>query len=218
MRYVHVWQACLLSLNIDPNELERKLRAGWRDYYGRNDEYPPVFEPDWFASREEYDEYHDRLKLLINNLATREFFSLPIVAKENLNLQPVLLPAFAAWLLHIGFTLPDELAKTAATRTPTEAPVNPASLPADGEGKGWVAEARRIALAYIKRHKDKDLHPSQNDVCEHVSVTMRKEQIYGPTGKPLGPSYIQRNAIQGEWWKEHAQDGKRGKRGKVSSR
>ena len=29
------------------------------------------------------------------------------------------------------------------------------------------------------------------------------KKIYGPQGKPVSQSYIQRNAIQGDWWKQN---------------
>jgi hypothetical protein len=67
----------------------------------------------------------------------------------------------------------------------------------------WQERARIIASEYIAKHKSQDLFPGQEDVCGHVEKIMRKGKYYGPQGKPLAASYIQRNAIQGNWWKEN---------------
>ena len=75
---------------------------------------------------------------------------------------------------------------------------------ADGETPaGWVEQVRAIAIEYIHRHKASDLFPSQADVCADAEKVTRERKIYGPQGKPLSQSYIQRNAIQGEWWKKN---------------
>ena len=72
---------------------------------------------------------------------------------------------------------------------------------ADSGEKRWISEARRIALEYIRRHKTQDLHPSQSDVCDYVSKSMREAKFYGPQNKPLNEGTIQREAIQGALWK-----------------
>ena len=64
----------------------------------------------------------------------------------------------------------------------------------------WTVEACRLALEYIARHKKNNLYPTQKDVCKHVANEMREQKIYGSQARPLEPNYIQRNAIQGEWW------------------
>jgi hypothetical protein len=64
----------------------------------------------------------------------------------------------------------------------------------------WIDAARSIAIEYIERHRKNDLFPSQPDVCGHVAKIMRGQKMRGPQGKPLSAAYIQRNAIQGEWW------------------
>lgn len=67
----------------------------------------------------------------------------------------------------------------------------------------WIEDVRAIALEYIAKHKAKDLFPSQSDVCGYIEKKAREKKIYGPQGKPLSQSYIQRNAIQGDWWKQN---------------
>lgn len=81
---------------------------------------------------------------------------------------------------------------------PAAIPAPPASVatPAD-----WIESARTLAIAYIAKHKAQDLFPSQVDVCGHVQKIMRTKKEFGPQRTPLSASYIQRNAIQGDWWK-----------------
>lgn len=78
---------------------------------------------------------------------------------------------------------------------------SPSSQTAAGVTDDWKDAARAIAMEYIERHRKRDLFPSQPDVCEHVAKILRGKKMYGPQGTPLSAAYIQRNAIQGEWWK-----------------
>lgn len=99
--------------------------------------------------------------------------------------------------------LPDQLKELAtkpagAPETQSDAVTGDARL--NPKIKQWVGEARRIALCFIAFHKRGNLYPSQKDVCEHVAKEMREQKIHGPQARPLEPGYIQRNAIQGEWW------------------
>ena len=80
----------------------------------------------------------------------------------------------------------------------------PAAAPRKAQDAGagsWKATAQAIASEYIAKHRRQDLFPSQDDVCNHVEEIMRKRKIYSDHDKPLSAKYIQRNAIQGDWWK-----------------
>jgi hypothetical protein len=69
---------------------------------------------------------------------------------------------------------------------------------------GWVVFARTTASEYINRHRAQDLFPNQSDVCEHVENIMRTRKpkpFLSEHGKPVSAKYIQRNAIQGAWWR-----------------
>jgi hypothetical protein len=67
----------------------------------------------------------------------------------------------------------------------------------------WKMKAEEFAKDYIERHRKQNLFPSQLDVCQAVESKMRTEEIYGAHGKPVSATYIQRNAIQGDWWKKN---------------
>ena len=123
----------------------------------------------------------------------------------------VSLPEFGAWLLSYGHDLPDGFPRQVKQEShisekavppavtsgapESDAPHSP-PMPAD-----WIERARAVACAYIARHREQNLFPSQSDVCEHVAKELREAKVYGPHGKPLRAEYIQRNAIQGDWWK-----------------
>jgi hypothetical protein len=81
------------------------------------------------------------------------------------------------------------------------------------ESASWVERAREIALEYIDKHAAMDLHPSQDDVAEHVEKECRVRKVFGPRG-PLGASTIKREAIQGDWWTQNKPAKRMGNLGK----
>lgn len=92
---------------------------------------------------------------------------------------------------------------TPVNAAPSGSPESKESKVTDATPTSWIEQVRAIALEYIAKHKANDLFPSQKDVCRHVESVARKQKIYGPQGKPLSQSYIQRNAIQGDWWQKN---------------
>lgn len=96
-----------------------------------------------------------------------------------------------------AYSTPTPAPHAANSDTPEKAaPPAMMAMPAD-----WIESARTEALKYIARHQAQNLFPSQRDVCEHVEEKLREAKTFGPQGKPLSAKYIQRNAIQGDWWK-----------------
>ena len=73
MPFVTVWQACALSLQIDPNSMSR-----WGEHYrsGPGAPHIPGEQPNQ-TERETRKEYGKRVELLRQNLGDRNFFSLP---------------------------------------------------------------------------------------------------------------------------------------------
>lgn len=67
----------------------------------------------------------------------------------------------------------------------------------------WVTVAQGLAFGYIERHRQQGLFPTQADVCSYLEDELRERAVYGPHKRPVSASYIQRNAIQGEWWKKN---------------
>ncbi len=72
-----------------------------------------------------------------------------------------------------------------------------------GAPANWKDDAKAIAMAYIKKHKEMDLHPSLRDVSGHTATEMRNQKIYGLHGKPLSAGTVTKEALQGQWWQEN---------------
>lgn len=92
---VALWEACLLSLNINPAEVEQSSDG--------------CITGDSFPSDGTAREYETRLRLLASNRDDSEHFTLPAVRRTTARSR-VRLPEFAAWALHLGFEdVPSEL-------------------------------------------------------------------------------------------------------------
>lgn len=100
------------------------------------------------------------------------------------------------------FSVPDAF-RQAMTNKISEEPDSAKSSTTKATPADWIEQVREIALAYIAKHKASDLFPSQMDVCRDAEEEARKRKIYGSHGKPISARYIQRNAIQGDWWKKN---------------
>ena len=111
MREVKLWEACLLSLNIDPKRI-RPSRSGWLAG-------GPVFDVDSFRSREMHDDYNDRLRLLRSNLSSTSFTP-GTLDMGNPNLHGVKLSEFAAWCAKVECD--DIPAELSAIAKPPESP------------------------------------------------------------------------------------------------
>lgn len=52
------------------------------------------------------------------------------------------------------------------------------------------------AKEYIKQQAKRSCFPNQLQIGDHVASALRKEKLYGPSGKPLKGSYIKRHVLQ----------------------
>ena len=77
--------------------------------------------------------------------------------------------------------------------------IKAAAIPTSSEN--WKITAQSLAREYLARHNAQDLHPNMKGTSEYVAAEMRKLKIYGPHNRPLEPGYIQRHALQGDFWK-----------------
>jgi hypothetical protein len=124
---VRLWQACALSLNIEPNSMKRSSTA-WMAGPGRG----PFFEDKSFPSADVKAEFELRLRVLLANLSNRAFFSPGILSTDTPGNHGVALSEFAAWAVSVvkWSDLPPELVamarmsdtKTAAPAKQSEAP------------------------------------------------------------------------------------------------
>ncbi|WP_426110414.1 hypothetical protein [Massilia sp. PWRC2] len=92
------WQACALSLSIDPDSLKQSPHS-WMAGPGRG----PVFESSSFPDRASEDAFDKRLRLLEAHRYDGNFFTLPMAKFSNLGSGEVLLREFAAWAASVGW-------------------------------------------------------------------------------------------------------------------
>ncbi len=79
-----------------------------------------------------------------------------------------------------------------ATHAATLAPV---VVPLDSET--WETQARERASDIIKRHREKDLYPSQINIADQIAKEFRTAGVVGVDGKPLTGATIKRHALNG---------------------
>lgn len=112
---VRVWEACSLSLDIEPNSI-KKHQLSWMTGPGIDQ----LFEDESFQSEDEKKEFKSRQRILLNNLNSKEnplWFS-PNHNRPNLG--EVSLPEFASWCPSVEWPIPKELA--ALAKKPDAAP------------------------------------------------------------------------------------------------
>lgn len=140
---VEVWQACALSLNIDPHSLKR------RDGYMSESGGSPYFEDNSFPSKAIREECNLRRRVLIANLRDDpKKFSLTSSTASGYS--EVRLSEFAAWALSIGWDIPAELVAIArkhgeqasAPAAQNDAPVTPAKVSPGDTAEETPAERR----------------------------------------------------------------------------
>jgi hypothetical protein len=109
---VTLWQACALSLDIDPNTLT-PTSTGWMAGPGGG----VFFEPESFRDKEHEENFNRRQRLLQANLSDSRFFSPNISNMGDSNRDHVRLSEFAEWTLSrpSPWDIPTELAKIAPT-------------------------------------------------------------------------------------------------------
>ncbi len=93
---VKVWEACALSLDIDPHSMKHD-RNGWMGGPGSG----PFFEDESFLNSTTKDEYALRLRVLLANLSNRDFFSAGTLSLVNPASCGVRLSEFAAWAVSV---------------------------------------------------------------------------------------------------------------------
>ncbi len=103
-----VWQACALSLDIEPYSINFYPLSWQTGPYADQ-----LFEDESFQSENEKKEFKSRQRILLNNLNSKEnslWFS-PNPNRPNLG--EVSLPEFAAWCSSVEWPIPEELAALA---------------------------------------------------------------------------------------------------------
>lgn len=182
---VQAWEACALSLSLDPYSVDASSR----------DDFGTLYERYRFPSQEVADEFDARLRWLLRKIAPWRALSLSEFAG---------FAVLADWP-----DLPPELvalAQTAAPASeaqPTETREAGGQEAQDGGAAAWQDKARMIADELHAKDKKGGAYSSDRDIADRVATEMRKQGINGPRG-PLSGSTVLREAIQGGKWKRKA--------------
>lgn len=72
-----------------------------------------------------------------------------------------------------------------------------ADLRNDNRPSEWIELAQKRADEILKRNKEKDLYPSQQNVADEIARDFRRDGVVGAGGKPLSGAYIKRHALKG---------------------
>ncbi|CAE6696473.1 P-loop NTPase family protein [Paraburkholderia domus] len=129
MPEVCVWQACALSLNIDPDSMQQ-TRHGWMAGPGKG----PFFEPESFPSDAVMNEFHKRVRILSASLPNHALISGGTSNFDSKARCMVRLSEFARFAIEVAqWDVPDELRAVvgksdshpvdASDRMPTESAV-----------------------------------------------------------------------------------------------
>jgi len=105
---VQVWQACALSLDIEPNSIKRNPNS-WMTGPGIDQ----LFKDESFQSENEKKEFESRQRILLKNFGSKENSLCFSIHPEHANLSEVRLPEFAAWCPSVEWSIPKELAALA---------------------------------------------------------------------------------------------------------
>jgi hypothetical protein len=184
--HVSLWDACALSLQIDPESFN------WdKTQYGSGPN-GPMYQSGSRATavqQQTLAEHGKRLTLLRQNLSNRQFFS-PVSADMECD-DDVRLPEFAAWFQTLGRLppLPPQLIGLAAPKgRPPES-----MRAADGARRTWQNVIRNEALKLLKRNPNAQLDPLAADL---VLIAAEQKLVNG-RGKPLIAETIKRHALIG---------------------
>jgi len=123
---VKVWQACVLSIGLEPSTMDFE-RESWMYQEGTG----PHIESDSFPNPETEQQYKDLVEILSKNLFDREHFSTRVTSGKGAGYNSIRLDEFASWatLKVKWLDLPPELAGLILDKTngdskaPREVPI-----------------------------------------------------------------------------------------------
>jgi hypothetical protein len=111
MPQVKQWQACALSLNINPDVMKSHPQ-GWMT--GSNE---PIFASASFPDDATATEFKKRCRMLAANLTNSQYFQFPHIQHKPTENTEVKLSAFSAWCKSVQLSMPDELSSISNTPT-----------------------------------------------------------------------------------------------------
>ena len=205
MPEVMQWEACALSLNINPDNMKHHPQA-WMHGPGSG----PEFTAASFPNEAGQIEFHKRVCLLSASLFSSGYFT----AVKNLvmggrHLAPVNLREFAAWALHVELEgVPPELVEMAQTKTapaPMQEPqaMTPSPAPVASE---TVEQRRARYLALFEAEERREKRGALQRVADSEKVD--RSNMSKDIKKARAARDAQKRA-GGGWASQLVQDGKR---------
>jgi hypothetical protein len=189
LKRARVWQACLLSLNIDPDfgDVNCSDIDGIR-YWDRFKSFE--------LGRETDSTYIQRLKQLSTNLNDRDFFTKCEWVNE-IRMCSVELAELAAWAVSVEWkSLPPELVELA--RKPAaaqhEAPENPVPTPPWENPERLEFLARSIGKQWMDKTEPK---PGVDAIAKHVEGELKRLNKTGRRGDYWDWQTIKKEALPG---------------------
>jgi hypothetical protein len=149
---VEIWQACLLSLNIDPNSMVHSAGA-WQ----AGNAAPPIFASRSFPNEASEKAYESRLRELIANSNNPDYFSPEIICLNNPKKSMVRPAEFLNWALKTVSwqNIPDQLSAM-ANKSINENSLETHRLPTDRLGGVAVSGAMDPRAAF-EDYKDYEI-------------------------------------------------------------
>ena len=204
MRVVRVWEACLLSVDVDPSGIPTEDE---RSFYKLSSFSPHIYDTT-FGTPDNQAEYYRRLRLVSSFLEDTSAFTLISRADTNKHLWEISLSDFCALAQRVKLLpLPAEMNSVAVQVSPpigfTTSPVvnNPdqTATASIQPTTNWKKIAEKIALK-VQREKPKF---SRDQISEAVNAEMKSmllagdQNVTGRGGKLPSAASILRHALTG---------------------
>jgi hypothetical protein len=177
LRTVKLWQACALSVCIEPNDLERGPSLGLPDTWWRSkppDGVPP-FQDGSFPTPRDQDGFYKRLQIVLSYIDDP---SLPLSSHDQRDWidYNVGLPEFARWAVRVArWWLPAELIDLAGPE---------GSVVATDRG-----QPRRATREEARSNESEAVLPLQRQCSqENEILSVITELLYDPVALPKGES------------------------------
>lgn len=219
MPEVTQWEACALSLNINPEKMRHHPDA-WMNGPGA-----PIFTNAGFRSAEISEEFKKRRRLLEASVFTSGFFptvrGLVMGARWKATIR---LDEFATWMAHVGLDMPPELCAlhepaSKPHATPASEPVTLASSPISPPPKNeaqaglakigdipplenWKMKVQAEATQMIVRGRTHGAQPVVHSILDDLVRWCRENGVKTQDGEGVFPSagYLRTHVLSSKHW------------------